>query len=226
MTVELSQTLVEHALNRPPQEREALWTRAEEATETFIAAQSDHPRRLVVQLADALVSLARGEALRQEAEAPGAEPPVEAAQALRAAAVKLAAARRDAAAKLRERHKTAAASDEDLTTTELQSLGRNIDFQAARAQISAALSFAAGTTDRADALTQALARLDSLAASTSADEIVWQARLDRVRCRRLLGQIPAATEEAAQLARQPLPAALRLPLATEQARLAARSPRI
>jgi hypothetical protein len=221
LTVELSQTLVEHALNRSPEAREDLWTKAEEATGTFLAANAVHPRRLVVQLADALVPLARGESLRQEAETLGAGvAPVAAVEALRAAAVKLAALARDVVAALRERHKNSSLSDDELTAAQLQSLGRHVEFQSARAQVNAGLSFAVGTTDRADGLTQAMKRLDSLAASSSADEIVWQARLDRVRCRRLLGHAHAAAQEAAQLAQQPLPAALRLPLATEQARLA------
>jgi hypothetical protein len=221
LTVELSQTLVEHALNSPPEGRDALWGEGEKVTADFLAGHDNHPRRLVVQLADTLVSLARGESLRQEAEVTGGPAPAAAVEALRTASVKLAALRRDAATALRQRHRAATASSDELTAAQLQSLLRNIEFQSARAQIGAALAFAPGTTDRADALTQALARLDSLATSTSADEIVWQARIDRVRCRRLLGQVAAASQEAKQLAALEPPPLARLPLATERSRLAA-----
>ena len=221
LTVELSQTLVEHALNRPPEAREELWRKAEETTGAFLAGNAGNPRRLVVQLADALAPLARGESLRQEAEALGAGvAPAAAVEAQRAAAGKLAALARDVAAALRQRPKNGSSPADDLSRGELQSLARHVEFHAAQAQIGAGLSFAAGTTDRADALTQALARLDSLAASTSGDAVVWKARLDRLRCRRFAGHVQAAAGEAVELARQTLPESLRLPLATEQARLA------
>jgi tetratricopeptide (TPR) repeat protein len=224
LTVELSRTLVEHALASPPDDRDRLWRQAEQTTTDFLTRDLLNPRRPIVQLADALVPLTRGEAARHEAEtfAPATAPapiPATSIADLRSATDKLSTLARDIATALRQRHKKSASSPDDLSAAELQSMARHVEFHTARAAMNIALCYPAGATDRADALGQSLSRLDSLAASTSPDEIVWRSRLERIRCLRLLGRFESASQDAAALAKQSVPPALRLPLATEQARL-------
>ena len=79
-TVELIRILTQEAVHTGPTERAGKWQAAHPAAADFLAQAADHPRRLLIQMQDALTSLAEGELAQIEAEV-AAEPPAALEQA-------------------------------------------------------------------------------------------------------------------------------------------------
>ena len=68
LVVQLARTLAEHATQTSPDRRAPLWDQAHAACAELLESLPQSPRRLLVQLQDALLWLASGELTRQEAE--------------------------------------------------------------------------------------------------------------------------------------------------------------
>lgn len=224
LVLELSRTLAARAVYAPPEAREPLWSAASQAIDEFLRTSADHPRVLVLRLQDALVTQGRGElALRESELLPGdATLPASAQKHLREAIGRLAVLQEDVAAALRRVSQAPLPPSGDaLTAAELTALDRNVRYQIAKAQQDIAETYPAGSNDRIDALAQGDRLLDPLAATSSEDEVIWLARVDRVRVERKLGRSTQAHKRIEQLASKARPAWVDARLVIEQALLAA-----
>lgn len=224
LVLELSRTLAARAVYAPPDAREPLWSAASQTIDEFLRTNADHPRAIVLRLQDALVTQGRGElALRESELLPGdATLPATAQKYLREAIGRLAVLQDDVTAALRRVSQASAPSSGDpLTAVELTAFDRNVRYQIAKAQQDIAETYPAGSNDRIDALAQADRLLDPLAATTSEDEVIWQARVDRVRVERKLGRAAQAQKRIDQLLSKARPAWVDARLAIERALLAA-----
>lgn len=224
LTLELSRTLAAHAVQSPPELRDALWAAASTAIDGFLRQHADHPRAFVLRLQDGLVAQGRGELAVREAELlPGDATLRPAAQKfLREAIGRLTVLRDDVAAALRKapRSPVAVTDSDAISADELVSLERNVRYQIAKAQQEIAETYPAGN-DRVDALAQADKLLEPLAGANSEDEVVWQARVDRVAVDRKLGRAGQAQQRIEQLAERARPAWVDARLFVERALLAA-----
>ncbi|MDZ7616672.1 MAG: hypothetical protein U1E05_06690, partial [Patescibacteria group bacterium] len=68
LTIELAQTLADHAAGSDAPARDALWQRAFDAAEQFSRQHPDSPRLPLVRLQGAMTLLARGELARREGQ--------------------------------------------------------------------------------------------------------------------------------------------------------------
>ena len=148
-TVELIRILGQQSVNSAPAERAGRWQTAHAAAADFLAQAADQPRRLLVQVQDALTSLAEGELARIEAEV-AAEPQAALEQArtgIRQATRALENLDKQLTEQVaRSTDRTAAA--DSLSGDELVSLQNNVRFQLARAFRNQALCYAPESDDR------------------------------------------------------------------------------
>ncbi len=223
LAIDLARAYTDHALTSPRDERDALWARAESVCAALAGGWPDNPRRPLVETQRALVQLARGEQLRDEAEGT----PDQAAGYAQAAEQIRAAVRRlvDVADSTHKQliqlrlHPPARPAADALTVSELEALEANLAYRLARAQRQLGLLYPAGSADRDDGLLRAVGRLEPIAQRTSADELVWKARLELLACLRDLRRLNAAHQRlAAWSAADPPPQVAAL-LATERVRL-------
>ncbi len=220
-TVELIRILGEQAVNSGPAERPARWQAAHAAAADFLAQAADPPRRVLVQVQDALTSLAEGELARIEAEV-AAEPQAALEQArtgIRQATRALENLDKQLAEQVaRSTDRTAADS---LSGDELVSLQNNVRFQLARAFRNQALCYAPESEDRLAALTMAVEQLNrTLRQLRSDDPLVWQVYLDLATCHRLLGSSPQAQLALTAPLSDKAPAEIQLRALAETAELA------
>lgn len=226
LTVRWARALAQRAVGSPPECRQPLWSEAHAIVEQFLQRSPDHPRRLLVEFQNALIHLARGELARRESEVVLQGQPLltESTTELRAAIQQLdqLGQRIDDALRTTATPRTPALGQRDdrLTDDELASLSHNVRYQLARARRNQALCFAADSPDRAHALTQAVQLLDTLASLDSAHPLAWPSRLQRVACRRLLGNFAAAGQELDALLAANVPSDIRLDAQAEQIQLA------
>jgi hypothetical protein len=68
LAIALAETHAQQALDLPAAERDAAWAKADETLDTFLTAERDNPRRLLVEIEQALLLVARSDLLRIEAE--------------------------------------------------------------------------------------------------------------------------------------------------------------
>ncbi len=219
--MELARTYGEHALHAPPGERQPLWDEAHAVVGDYLQAFPDSPRRLLIELQDALTWLAQGELARQEAQVvSGQEPLVEQArQSLRRAASALEQIAEEVEIALRQQLRRPNEDGQTLSATELAALEKNVAYQLARVYRNQAECYPPGSPDRANSLTQALERLTRLAQLAVADAMVWRARLDRVTCARLLGDLPQASQALTALVQGEPPVEIALQAQAEKIRL-------
>ena len=86
-------------------------------------------------------------------------------------------------------------NENDWTTDELESLGRNIKVQLARAYRNQALCYAAASPDRVNALSLALNPLNKVINQPAVDTGIWRARVEQLVCLRLLQQNGKARQQ-------------------------------
>ncbi len=222
LTIELSRSLVEHALESPPAESDGLWRAALATTDDFVRQWPDNPRLVQVLVQRGLVLLARGQLVREEAEvmADRAARLDAARNDLRQAIDQLKRAAADISDRLRRTQLKAKSGPADFTPAELLSLQRNVNYQLARALRNQGESYPAESADRSAALVQAAELLGPLAQSEPSDPLAWPARLDEITCYRLLRDEPAATRRLDLLERQKPPPRVLLAARAQRVRLA------
>ncbi|MHB8973095.1 MAG: tetratricopeptide repeat protein [Pirellulaceae bacterium] len=221
-TVELIRILSQQAANSAPTARAATWQAAHTAAADFLAQAADHPRRLLVQVQDALTSLAAGELARIEAEV-AAEP--QAAQELARTEIRQATRALEELDKqlteqvARSSDRTDAA--DPLSGDELVAVQNHVRFQLARAFRNQALCYAPGSDDRVASLTMAVEQLNRTLRQLRADDpLVWQVYLDLATCQRLLGSVPQAQLALTAPLSDKAPADIQLRALAETAELA------
>lgn len=196
LIIQWADTLSEHALHSRPDDRAALWDKAEEITTAFIKEHPDHSRTLVVRLQRLMALSARGRLMRQETGlVSGGEVQLEAARKpLRQAVRGLEELDQDISEALRRlaRNRTAAMEDGELSEDEMLSLQKHVQYHWARAQAELAHSYPAGTPDRAGPLAEAVTQLRVLARLPTTHPLGWESRLALIDCHRLLGDYALA----------------------------------
>ncbi|MBL9123821.1 MAG: hypothetical protein JNG90_09330 [Planctomycetaceae bacterium] len=208
LTIELARALAAEALELPSTPSDAAWQQAAAVTADFVSRNPHSPRRLLVELQGALVRLAHGEVLREQAAAAGGEDShyAQARSELRAAI----AALRDLRDRVAQELRGAPATSPDgtrLTAAELASTGDHLERQLARASRLQAGSYPPGSADAVDSLNQATVLLRELLERETSAEVRDESRLELAGAWRELAEFDAAREELARLeATQPAPA--------------------
>ncbi|HTN74946.1 MAG TPA: hypothetical protein VL096_06855 [Pirellulaceae bacterium] len=218
LVMEAMLTLSQHALYAPPAEREALGQRAR-ALATKI--DFEHPRKSVVDLQAALVTLAQGELARQEAEAANVAPEEYAAaqKYLRTATNELETLEKRVAQQIATRRDPVGKGQ--LSAEELFALQHNLRYQLARARRNQALCYPPGSNDRVAALGQAVEQLDKLVPQLAEDEpLLARIKIDQGICLRLQSEYAAAVRTLSPLIEATAPLAIQQQARAELARIA------
>ncbi|MCE9604276.1 MAG: hypothetical protein K8U03_05160 [Planctomycetia bacterium] len=200
LTVELSRTALEAALFAKSPEREELAARALKIVDDELRNKPSSAWRPLLDVQHGLVDLVWGERLREEAQLLDVgEPQLEQARArLRTAVMQLKQARTTLEERLRELNRTRPSNVDSPLNSDVPdaddwaSLRRNVDYQLGRAYRNQGESYPPRSADRASSLELAIETFESLTRAESTDSITWQARLEEVTCKRLLGDLMAA----------------------------------
>lgn len=227
LTIELSLTLAEQAVNSAPDQREPLWQRASQVVDQFVQQSPESPRLPLVRFQGALALVARGELSRQEAEVLSDNVALlaQARDCLRIAVRQLGELHQEVERLLREantsaRSRVQQSGRDQLAAVELLNLQTNVQYQLARALRNQGQCYPAESPDRANSLTQAVRLLDPLAKLDPTHPVAWESRLDEIVGYRLLADRATAQRKLdALLADQP-PPSIQLRARAERLRLA------
>lgn len=221
-TIELSRTFAEHARQMQPGVRDAFWQQSVEAPSQFLRQNSTSPWLVLVRVQAGLVRLSRAELLRQEAEvaAGGPERLEESRRQLRAAITELQTAKESIAEELRSRPPTRKIEPGQMTTNELLSLDKNVQYQLARAYRNQGQTYPPGSDDQINSLTQAAEILKPLTLLDGVNPLAWQSRLEEIDCYRLLKDDAGAEQRLAVLESQEPPPQIALGARAQRVRLA------
>lgn len=219
--IELSRTAAEQAAQVDAASAEPLWRQADDVLAAYLAESADGSGSLLVRVQQALVALARGSTLVEQATgAPSDATQIDAARThLRAASRQLDSLAADVAQRQTARSRTAAAGD-DLTAAQLGSLARQLDYQRARAWRYRALCYDEAAPERADALAQGAQLVAPLAELSAADPLAWPARLELIACLRQMGRSEEARRHIERYHRAEPPVDVVLRIRAEEIRLA------
>ena len=222
LTIELSRTLTEEALQAPPDQRAALWQEALATIDGFTSKNPQHPRLVQARVQRGLVELAWGELLAQEIEgSANREKHVdEAREHLRKSIDELRDSAEKAAEQLRRLQGSRPGTGAELSAAQLRSLQRNVHYQLARALRSQGETYPVDSPDRTNSLTQAVELLRTLAQADAEDPLTWPSRLDAAKCYRLLGHHEAAARRLDQIDEDGPPPVIALRARAERIRLA------
>ncbi len=220
-TVELIRILSQHAANSRSTEQPARWQAAHTVAKEFLAEHVQDPRRVLVEIQDALTSLAAGELSRMEAEV--AVLPDEdlgrARDQIRTASRQLESLDKE----LTEQLARSGGSNEPadtLSENELFSLQNNVRFQLARAYRNQALCYPPGSDDRLAALSLAIEKLNAtLTQLQLGDALTWKVYLDLAACYRLIGKLDQSERSLTAPLADSAPASVRLDALAERARV-------
>lgn len=183
LAIQLALIHSDQARAAAPADRDALWKKADEACATFLEDWPDNPRRPLVEVQRALVSVTRGTQLREELNTTAALPHFRtAARGLASIAGSL-----DRTLVEQRLRPEAQRPPDALTTDELESLESHVAYHLARAERQTGLCYAAGTPDRDDMLLRAAKRLTPLVQQSPPDELIWNARTELIACQHDLG---------------------------------------
>ncbi|HVU89209.1 MAG TPA: hypothetical protein VHD36_17925 [Pirellulales bacterium] len=220
--IELSRTLVEEALQSPPEKRDELWKQSLATVDDFARRYPQSPRLVQIRVQRALVQLAWGELLAQELDTGGARDArlTAARDHLRQAIEELEKGIEKIAELQRRLQPSRKPAPGELSTSELRSLERNSQYQLARALRRQGESYPLESADRANSLTQAGELLRVLAQGDVEDPLTWPSRLDATTCYRLLGHLEAATRRLDQLDEESPPPRAQLRARAERMRVA------
>lgn len=192
LTVELSRTALEAALFAKSPEREELAARATQIIDDELRNKPSSPWRPLLDVQRGLVDLVWGERLREEAQllSVGEAQLEQARERLRAAVGQLKQARSVVEEKWRDAQRGSPTVNSDLPDADdWYSLRRNVDYQLGRAFRNQGESYPVKSPDRLSSLEQAVETFATLTKTEQTDPITWQARLEEVACKRLLGDL-------------------------------------
>jgi len=209
LTVELSRTALEAALFAKSPEREELAARATAIIDAELRNKPSSAWRPLLDVQRGLVDLVWGERLREEAQLlSDGEPQLEQArERLRAAVTQLKQARATVDERLRDAQRSRPGVNSDVPDADdWYSVRRNVDYQLGRALRNQGESYPPRSADRLSALEQAVETFEVLTRAQQTDPITWQARLEEVACKRLLGDLMSA-EKILDLVDQEVPPA-------------------
>jgi hypothetical protein len=223
LAIDLALVYTDQALASPPESRGAAWAKADGVCAAFVEGWPANPRRPLVDVQRALVSLARGQQLRDETTgtANAAEGTAKAVEQLRTAVRQLndvAAAADRELIELRLRP-PADRSPDTLSLAELESLEGHVTYQLARAQRQLGLCYPSRSPDRDDALLQAESRLTPLAQRPKPNALVWDSRVELAACQRELGRLQPTLELVEAWSKEDPSADVAARLAAERVRL-------
>ena len=169
------------ALHSRQPERDLYWKQATEAIEHCRQLRLGPVDMILLQTQEALTLLQQAEWNRREAEVEATKDDdwEEARSTMREAIRRLSTVQQQLV-------KVRAGLEPGVSDVQLAELARNIQLQLARGYRNQAINYAQQPTDRVNALTLALQQLQNLSSSTSIDDVVWESRLEQIRCYRLL----------------------------------------
>ncbi len=219
LTIELSRTLAEHALNASAADAPALWQRARQVPDRFADRHARSPQLLLVRLQGQLALAAQGEAARQVAsDQDDVQATGDARAVLREAIAGLEALDGQIADQLRQSR--APASRDGLSTAELQSLQMNVQLELARTLRNQALCYPEGSPDRINALVRAGEALSAVMRPNERSMLTWSAELEEVARQRLLGEYSTAARKLDELDKTQPPPSIAQQIRAERMRLA------
>ncbi|HEY4312774.1 MAG TPA: hypothetical protein VGN12_25210 [Pirellulales bacterium] len=221
LTIELSRSLTEAALQSAPEKRDELWNQAIATVDQFIKDFPQNLRIVQARVQRGLVHLAWGELLSQESDAGGQrEQRIAAARDhLRQAVEELRKGMEKCAELQRRLQPGKKLAPGELSSSEIRSLERNAQYQLARALRSQGESYPVDSADRANSLTQAVELLRPLAQGEINDPLTWPSRLDAAICYRSLGHLEAAMRRLDELDEESPPARVLLRSRAERIRV-------
>jgi tetratricopeptide (TPR) repeat protein len=202
LTIELSRTWAQHALESPPAGQPTRWQKARRVLDDFAVGHPRHPRLVLIRVQGALVALAQGEAAREAAELAGGgeDQFVAPRDLLRGAINELRKLDEEIAAEIKRRPRPSRADDDaQLSVAQLMSLATNVRYECSRGLRSQALCYPTGSGDRISSLVQANELLRTLATQDFNSPLDWSIRLDEITCLRLLEDFASAERKLAAL---------------------------
>ncbi len=175
LTLEWSLVAVSRAFDAPAHQRDRHWRQAHALLDAYLEVGESTPYWLLIDLQDALVLLQQAKLERlEQLDLATATDDVRSLLRLGIAGL------RDAAGEVEHRRQQTALGQSqavpEFTSDELDGLDRNISLALARAYRQQGLTYAIGSTDRVNALQQAIESLERIAGGTPADKIAWRAR--------------------------------------------------
>ncbi len=219
-TVELIRIMGQHAAHSRVADQAERWRAAHRVAEQFAESHPEHPQLVLVQIQDALNSLAAGELARMEAEV-AVLPDQALARArdeIRTATRQLESLDKQLTEQLAQTGSSSRPADA-LSESELFSLQNNVRFQLARAFRNQALCYPSGSEDRLAALALAIEKLNAtLTQLQRGDGLTWRVYLELAACYRLLGNLEQAQRALTTPLAEDAPSSVRLEARAEQAR--------
>lgn len=198
-TLQLSQTMVEHARYTAGEEQAELWKRAAGVVEEMLVSHAQSVRRAELELQRARVAAARGEYFRWQAELfpHNAHWKTQAEAALSDAILQLKKLEQQLN-ESRGNGWTGGDAPESLPRDAVRKLRPLVGYEIGAAMVAQASLLPAGSQARAHALADAESRLAPVAQKVIADDVVWNSRALLAEAHRLRGN---TDEVEAQLAR-------------------------
>ncbi|MFT7630138.1 MAG: tetratricopeptide (TPR) repeat protein [Mariniblastus sp.] len=203
LVIQWMKTRTEEAVLATPEKRSSAWQAVGDVSQTFLATHAQHPRRLLIEVQEALAHLAHGRLIRQEIDADMAAATAQ-ADALRE--IQLARAQLNDLQRKIDRTipeqlgKTV--SVHELTSKQLMNLNNNVQYQLAVCNLNRAQLYSASDRlNRIDALNSVKLRLDEVQRTSSEGQpLWWKTKLGQIQCLRLLENPAAARQLATALA--------------------------
>ncbi len=187
IVLERIQVKVAEAISTTSEKRTRAWRSAFRFLVDFENQFPNHPKRLLIQIQDALIHVAYGNLIQQELQAEIARPTqqLDALTQFRLATKKL----RDIEREIVNRIPSAPSkSPTDLTQDQLVNLQNNIRYRLAIVNLEKAQLYDPDDKlNRIDALSQVLKRLDEVITSSNSElDLWWEAQISRAKCMRLM----------------------------------------
>lgn len=213
--LELIRTLLAEAIATPLAERAAVWQRVDLAITDFLTTYPDHPRKLLIEVQEALAHQTRGNLLVQEiaAEIGGPAEKDKALVELRNASRQIKQVESEID-RLIPAQRGRRLGEHELSVDQLLNLRRNMRFQEARTNLIKAQLYAPDDRlNRLDTLSLVSDRLSEVLRQSNPDQpLWWQAQINQMKCYTLLGDNAAAEAVFRELPLKQLPADQAVPL--------------
>lgn len=189
IVLEQIQVSVSQAISSIGAKRESAWSEAATIGNNYQRANPNHPRRLMIEVQDALIHYVHGNLIQQEiaAEIVDASLGKRALEQLRTATFKLSKIEKTIEQRIPGARSKASRAGE-LTQQELVNLKNNVRYRLAAIDLAKAQLFAPDDQlNRIDALNQVLFRLEEVITQSNAElPLWWNAQSSKARCLRLM----------------------------------------